>query len=116
MSEIARYAYIGLMVNLEEISGAIPQFELKHRVRLAREYAGMQQQELADNTGLARSAIAYIESGQGRTRRSSIRLIALATGVDLHWLETGETPAGGTGGGDDEKRYAIRDSNPELAD
>ena len=70
----------------------IPHFELKHRVKLAREYAGFQQSDLAKATGLARSTIAYIEAGEGRPRKASIALIAFATGVERHWLETGEIP------------------------
>lgn len=74
--------------------GYIPHFELRHRVKLAREYAGFQQGDLAKITGLARSTIAYIEAGEGKgqPRRASIALIAFATGVNRHWLETGEIP------------------------
>lgn len=94
--------------------GAIPRFEIRHRVRLAREYAGLQQAELAELTGMARSGIAAIEAGKNRPRRSSINLIALATGVSREWLETGNTPAGdGPGGGSE---CAIRDLNPEPTD
>ena len=75
-------------------AGAVPQFELKHRVKLAREYAGLSQDELADKTGLSRGGIAKIERGESSTRRSSITLIAFATGVDRGWLENGETPTG----------------------
>ena len=91
---------IGHMTTSLRGGGAVPQFEIKHRVRLAREYAGLQQAELAELTGMARSGIAAIETGKNHPRRSSISLIAFATGVDRHWLETGETPAGDTDGGE----------------
>ena len=85
---------ISLMtISLNE-GGAIPHLELRHRVRLARDYAGMSQGELAEATGMARSGIAKIEAGDTSPRRTSISLIAFATGVNRHWLETGETPAG----------------------
>ena len=80
-------------------AGFIPQFEIRHCVKLAREYADLQQSELAEITGMARSAIAHIESGKSIPRKSSINLIAMATGVDRVWLETGNTPAGDSGGG-----------------
>ena len=92
----------------------MPEFELKHRVKLAREYAGLSQSELAELTGLSRGGIAKIESGESETRRSSITLIAFATGVNRQWLENGETPTGDNPGGGSE--CAIRDLNPEPTD
>ena len=85
--------------------GAIPEFQLKHRVRLAREYAGLQQAELAELTGMSRSAIAQIETGKSTARRSSLSLIAFATGVSRDWLENGETPAGDNPGGGESVRH-----------
>jgi Helix-turn-helix. len=43
-------------------------------------------------TGLSRGTIANIEVGKANPRKVSLMLIAYATGVDLHWLETGEPP------------------------
>lgn len=84
----------GHMTTSINTAGAIPEFELKHRVRLAREYASLQQSDLAELTGLSRTAIANLERGSSDPRRATISLIAFATGVDRHWLETGETPGG----------------------
>ena len=96
------------------VSGVIPSFTLADRVRKAREVAGLSQQELAERAGMTRGGIARIEQGTGGApRRSSLIVIAMATGVDLHWLETGNTPTGEPGGGG---QCAIRDSNPEPAD
>ena len=84
---------IGHMTTSTHMAGAVPHFTVADRVRKAREYAGMQQTELANAAGMARSGVARIESGKGGTpRRSSLIAIAFATGVDLTWLETGETP------------------------
>lgn len=71
-------------------SGLIPEFQLHHRARLARESAGLQQKELAEITGLSRAALVNIEAGRAKPRKASLVLIAFATGVDLQWLETGE--------------------------
>lgn len=78
------------MLNNIEPSGLIPRFQLRHRVKLAREVAELQQIELAEMTGLSRGTIANIEVGKANPRKVSLMLIACATGVDLHWLETGE--------------------------
>lgn len=75
-----------------DTSGLIPKFQLRHRVKLAREVAELQQLELAEITGLSRATIAKIEIGRVNPRKVSLMLIAYATGVDLHWLETGEPP------------------------
>ena len=72
--------------------GVIPVFELRHRVRLAREHASLSQGELAEVSGLSRPGIAKIEQGSTKPRRTTLLLIALATGVDSYWLETGESP------------------------
>lgn len=78
------------MLNNIETSGLIPRFQLRHRVKLAREVAELQQIELAEMTGLSRGTIANIEVGKANPRKVSLMLIACATGVDLHWLETGK--------------------------
>lgn len=102
----------GHMTTSINTAGAIPEFELKHRVRLAREFASLQQSDLAELTGLSRTAIANLERGSSDPRRATISLIAFATGVDRHWLETGKTPGGDMPTGGEE--CAIRESNPEL--
>ena len=61
---------------------------------MARTYAGMEQTDLADMTGLSRRTIGNYERGAVTPRRAGLIAVSLATGVDLGWLETGETPAG----------------------
>ena len=87
--------------------GVVPTFDLKDRARKAREFAGLEQEELAIRTGMARSTIARIEQGRNRPRRPSILAIAVATGVDFDWLETGKTPAGGNSGGDNVRHQGL---------
>ncbi|MBG9355891.1 helix-turn-helix domain-containing protein [Corynebacterium diphtheriae] len=93
------------MTTALEGSGFIPEFTLKDRVRLAREYAGLQQTELAGKTGLSRAGISNIERGDAVPRRSTITLIAFATGVDRTWLETGKTPVGDNPNGGETVRH-----------
>ena len=82
------------MTTSVNVSGRVPAFTIGDRVRKARESAGLSQQQLADATGMARSGIVKIEGPESRPRRTSLIAIAMATGVDLTWLQTGETPAG----------------------
>lgn len=98
------------MTTALHISGEIPKWTVADRVRKARLYAGMSQAALAEEAGLARSGVALIEGGGSSPRRATLRVIAMATGVDSTWLETGKTPAGEPGGGSE---CAIRESNPE---
>ena len=81
--------------------GVIPTFDLKDRARKAREFAGLEQEELA------RSTIARIEQGRNRPRKPSILAIAVATGVNYEWLATGKTPTGGNSGGDDVRHQGL---------
>ena len=102
------------MTKSVQMAGAVPQFTIGDRVRKAREYAGLQQIELAERAGMSRGGVARIEAmNGGLPRRSTLIAIAFATGVDLDWLETGKTPAGDNPDGG--SGCAIRDSNPEPA-
>lgn len=100
-----RAAIMGHMTHAIHIAGAVPTFSVHDRVRKAREHAGLTQTELAERAGMARSGLARIEQGKGDPRRSSLIALAFATGVDLDWLETGETPAGDKPGGGSEVRH-----------
>lgn len=72
------------------MAGAIPPITLGLRIRAAREYAGMDQAELAERAGIARGTISAAERGHRTPQRASLTLIAFATGVDPDWLRTGE--------------------------
>ena len=87
--------------------GAIPEIGVRHRVAIAREFAGLKQADLARELGMSRSVLASIEQGVRDPRRGEIIAIAFATGVDLNWLENGETPAGDPGGGDAVRHQGI---------
>lgn len=75
--------------------GAIPPIEVRHRLRIAREYAGLEQAELALTMGVTRSTVSNAENGRGRPLRSTINLWAMACGVPREWIMTGRPPAGG---------------------
>lgn len=80
------------------LTGAIPEVTLGHRLRIAREFAGLDQAALAERADIGRTTVVNYELGYRIPRRLYLRAIAEATGVDLHWLETGEAPSGGADG------------------
>ncbi len=84
------------------VQGIVPSWTLGDRLRKARESRGLSQSELAEATGISRRSISTYETDETGPRRPQLIAWAMATGVALEWLETGEC--------------AIRDSNPEPAD
>lgn len=82
-------------------SGKIPAIEPRHRLRIAREAAELEQKALATLIGVDRNTISNAESGRTKPRRLLLNAWALATGVPVTWLLTGEAPAPeGPGGGE----------------
>jgi DNA-binding XRE family transcriptional regulator len=67
----------------------VPEITLPIRLRLARDAAGFNQEELADRIGISRRTVANYEVGRHPTRRPYLLSWALATGVDISWLMTG---------------------------
>lgn len=83
-----------------DTTGRIPDLNrLTIRLTVAREDAGYTQPGLAEAIGASRGTVSNYERGTVVPRRSTLILWAMATGVDLHWLETGEAPTPGDGGG-----------------
>ena len=91
--------------------GIIPEFQLKDRMRLAREITRLDQSDFAERVGISRATVSNVERGATKPSKLVVRAWALATGVQLRWLETGETPTGSDpdGGGE----WAHWGSNPE---
>ena len=78
--------------------GKIPEIGVHHRLRIAREFAGLEQSELAEAMGISRQSISSAEAGRTRPRKITLNAWALATGVPVTWLQTGEAPADPDGG------------------
>ncbi|MFW0790087.1 helix-turn-helix domain-containing protein [Gordonia sp. CPCC 205333] len=97
------------------IRGKVPNLNrLTIRLSTARDDAGLSQPGLAEAIGTSRGTVSNYERGTVKPRRSTLILWAMATGVDLHWLETGEAPSPEGDGASE--LCAIRDLNPEPAD
>lgn len=72
--------------------GKVPPIEMRHRLRIAREYAGYDRDQLADLIAVSRNTIGNAESGRAAPRRIMINAWALACGVPVSWILTGEHP------------------------
>lgn len=81
--------------------GHVPPIEVKHRLRIAREFAGLEQDQLAEAIGVSRNTISNAEKGRVRARDITINAWALACGVPRDWIKNGtqpeDRPDGGSG-------------------
>lgn len=73
--------------------GYIPTWTLGDRLRKARVEKGYSTAELAQKIGMSRATVSSAENGKNEPYKNTVKLWALATGVDFYWLLTGETPA-----------------------
>ena len=71
----------------------VPEITVQHRLRIAREAAGMDQEQLATAIGVARNTVGNAENGRTEPRTITLNAWALATGVPLEWLVNGTTEA-----------------------
>ena len=67
----------------------VAHMELKDRFKLAREHAGLKQQQLADRAGVKQATISDLERGKSQGSNFTAR-IADVCKVSALWLETGE--------------------------
>lgn len=73
-------------------TGHAPEIEVRHRLRIAREYAGLEQEDLAERSGISRSTISSAELGKKQPHRMTVNAWALACGVPASWIWTGKNP------------------------
>jgi transcriptional regulator with XRE-family HTH domain len=73
-------------MTVETSQGVIPTWTVPDKIRKAREYAGLSQQELADRLSVTRTSVINWERGHTRPLRLILRLLAQETGVDEQWL------------------------------
>lgn len=85
----------------------MPPIEVRHRLRIAREYAGLDQKQLADLIGISRTSVGNAETGVVRPRRITLNAWALACGVPVSWLTDGVSK-----GPDDGPESRLGELNP----
>jgi transcriptional regulator with XRE-family HTH domain len=69
---------------------ALPQFELRHRMSLALEYAGVSVSEMAAELGASRSTVSNYLHGRTKPGRAHLIVWALKCGVPFEWIVNGE--------------------------
>ena len=74
---------------------ALPTVEVRHRLRIAREWAGLDQEQLAERMEVVRATVSNAETGRSNPSRKTVRDWALACGVPREWILTGEHPDSG---------------------
>jgi DNA-binding XRE family transcriptional regulator len=79
-------------------SGNEPPIEVRHRLHIAREYAGLEQGQLAELIGVSRTTISNAENGRVAARRITLNAWALACGVPVNWIINGPLPGPPAGG------------------
>lgn len=80
-------------------SGSVPPIEVRHRLRIAREYAGLEQDQLADLIGVSRNTVGNAEKGRVTPRQITINAWALVCGVPRGWIKTGTSQGPPVDGG-----------------
>lgn len=53
--------------------GEIPPIGVHHRLRIAREWANLEQSELSERTGISRTSISAVEKGKTKPRKIPMR-------------------------------------------
>ena len=114
VESVGPLSYIGHMSGYRALgdgaaAGVIPEWTMGDRLRKARERSGIGQVEFSEITGVARSSIVRYEGDVTAPRRHVLLVRAMATGVDMQWLETGTAPSHGGDGA--EQRSLLRESN-----
>ena len=72
--------------------GIVPPTTVGQRMRIAREYAGLETEAFAQDLGTTRQTVNANERGRTQPRELLLRAWSMRTGVSLHWLKTGEAP------------------------
>lgn len=79
----------------------IPELTLGWRLRMARAATGMGVREFAERIGVSHGTVTSAELDKREVRSITVKMWALATGVDLEWLETGRVSDSGDNNGPD---------------
>lgn len=73
-------------------SDDVQRIQIATRLREAREYIGLSQDEVALALGLSRPAISNIEMGSRKVEAVELNKLARLYGKTMEWLSTGITP------------------------
>ena len=105
-------------MSTQTTAGTVPEWTLGDRLRKARAITGMTTREFAERIGVSHGTITNAEGDKRAVRPITIKAWALATGVDAHWLETGNpqiSPDDGAGSTVSETESATLYALPAAA-
>ena len=74
----------------------VPQWTLGDRIRKAREFAGLDQDDIATALYMSRAAVSAWENGHSKPNPRKLEVIASKCAVPLSWLLTGSFEEGNT--------------------
>jgi transcriptional regulator with XRE-family HTH domain len=74
---------------------AVPQFEMRHRMQLALEYAGVSVNEMAAELDASRTTVSNYLHGRTKPKRPHLIVWAMRCGVPFEWLVNGESVPNG---------------------
>ena len=87
----------------------VPPITLPTRLRLAREWRNLDQQQIADELGISRATVSNYETGKTEPGKMALNAWAVVADVDVDWLKSGaETPIGPNGGAPSEGPEKLR--------
>ena len=95
----------------------IPEFQLKDRLRLARELNHLEQTDMAAELGISRATVSNYERGVTVPGKLVVNAWAVICDVDVEWLKTGQAqqgqhPSDPTDGQRAPKSKAVSNSRP----
>lgn len=72
----------------------IPPITIATRLRLAREWRELDQQQIADELGISRATVSNYETGKTKPGKMALNAWAVVVDVDVDWLKTGVETTG----------------------
>lgn len=103
-------------MSIQPLHSRVPEFQLKDRLRLAREQKHLEQADIAAELGISRATVSNYERGVTVPGKLVINAWAVICDVDVEWLKTGKAhnmhPRGPEGGETNPKSKAVSNHRP----
>ena len=104
-------------MSTQPLHSRVPVFQLKDRLRLAREQKHLEQADIAAELGVSRATVSNYERGVTVPGKLVLNAWAVICDVDVEWLKTGEAqqghyPSDPNGGLHAPKSKAVSNSRP----
>ncbi len=103
-------------MSIQPLHSRVPEFQLKDRLRLAREQKHLEQADMAAELGVSRATVSNYERGVTVPGKLVINAWAVICDVDVEWLKTGKPHTDGGGGGGENNPKSESVSNLRTSD